>query len=212
MPPPRNVLTDNTPTDVRPVVDRDRDIIVPSRNWRAKVPPELAKEIAGRRRYDAAVRDALKDPETSQRFLEQPTVVLDDLKIPLSPPLRDRLNGRTGMDALSVSHRLRLPGNRIITPKVTAQVQDESIPAPHPPSVSPVIRLWNPLANLFKATGTLNHGYPVVYEITRACIHDLIAQWFDRGHLSDMLTALTAQVTDPVLQVPIQLAKLAYLV
>ena len=210
MPPPRNVLTDTTPSEITPVRGRDQDVFVPARSWRGKVPPELAKEIAGLRRHDARIGDALKDAATSQRFLVSPTSVLDDLKIPLSEGLRGRLSGRTGMDVLATPHRLRLPGNPVISPDVNVRIQEKSDETPGLPSPGGLVRLWNLFPNLFKPTGALDHGYPVVYEITKACIHDLITQWFDRGPLANMIDGITQQVTDPVLQGAIKLADLAY--
>lgn len=184
-----------------------QDMNLPTHSWRRKVPPALAKELAALRDCDEIIRAALRDSQVAQRFIANPVSVFDDLHIPLSDELRHRLQGPTGMEKLAVPRRFFLPGNPAITPDVTARIGEH---AEAPRQATRRLYNWNPFATLFKPTGLLNHGYPVVYEITKSCIHDMIAQWFDRGPLSDIIEDLTEKVTDPVLKGLIKVADLLY--
>lgn len=205
MPPPKNVIIDQPPSQTT-IPGREGDITVPTRSWRSRVPPELSKELETLRRFDTVIRDALKDPETTERFLVSPVGVLDDLKIPIPPDLRKRLSAKNGINQLLVPHRLRLPGNPVITPVVNVRINDRpSTPTlPLPLGQARLFNWWNP----FKPSGLLDNGYPVVYEIAKSCIRDLLAQWFDRAPLSAILNDLTQNVTDPALQELIKLANL----
>ena len=186
----------------------------PQGSWRRKVPTELAQElIALRKKYDRRITEALQDTATMARFMRNPVDVLDGLGVPLSPKLRERLKGPSGIEKLQAPRQFRLPGNRVIAPQTSVRIQEEgAAPAPAAPRM---LYLWSPFSQFFKPSGLETHGYPVVYEISKSRLRELLGQMLDKI-LPDLLIKLglpdqageipflsigmgmPAEVTDPV--------------
>jgi hypothetical protein len=180
-------------------------------SWRSKMPPALARELAAlREQYDATLRKALGQSEIEQRFLRDPVGVLDEAKIPLSAAMRAALRGPSGVAELATPRRLFVPGAQILTPQVAVRIRDGEA-APHVPLAHAGVRdlIPEPFAHYFKRTGDQTHGFPVVYEITRKCVEDIGAQWFDSGPLHDLMNALIAKIPDAALRGLAAVAKLA---
>jgi hypothetical protein len=178
-------------------------------SWRDKIRVDLAKELTQlRHKNNSQMQAALKDEQVQQRFMIDPAGVFDQLEIPISSALRRELKGASGMEQLSVPRYLRLPVNQVVTPEVTIRINDEPATTPQPTGVS-TRDFWNPFINFFKQTGQQTHGYPVVYEITKSCVKDLVAQWFDKGPLHDLLESLVEKIPDPLVKALSQVTQLA---
>lgn len=186
---------------------------IPEQEWTKMVPPELAKELALlRQKYDATITKALKDPETEQRYIQNPVQVLDQLKVPLSTALRKALEGPTGMDKLAVPPRLFLPVKQVVIPETNVHIREkEPVVQPYPHPIANVYLFTpDPWAHIFKPTGFLNHGFPVVYEITKQYIKSLSSQWFDQGPVHDLIQELSKKIPDQVLRALQELLNLAH--